>query len=106
ERVRRAELGLPDPAHVTALLETMAAAGTTHVRTHTDVHSGTGLTGVEVVRDVAARLAGRISVEQVAFPQSGILADPGTAGLLEEAIGLGVTAIGGIDPAGMDRDPV
>jgi cytosine deaminase len=85
ERVHRAELGLPDPAHVTALLETMAAAGTTHVRTHTDVYAGIGLTGVEVVRDVAARLAGRITVEQVAFPQSGILTNPGTAGLLERA---------------------
>jgi cytosine deaminase len=106
ERLRRAELGLPDPARVSALLETMAAAGTTHVRTHTDVYSGTGLTGVEVVRDAAARLAGRISVEQVAFPQSGILTNPGTAALLEEAIKLGVHAVGGIDPAGMDRDPV
>ena len=106
ERFRRAELGLPDPARVSALLETMAAAGTTHVRTHTDVYAGTGLTGVEVVRDAAARLAGRISVEQVAFPQSGILANPGTAALLEEAIKLGVHAVGGIDPAGMDRDPV
>ncbi|SEC90313.1 cytosine deaminase [Amycolatopsis tolypomycina] len=106
ERLRRAELGLPDPARVSALLETMAAAGTTHVRTHTDVYSGTGLTGVEVVRDTAARLAGRITVEQVAFPQSGILTNPGTAALLEEAIKLGVHAVGGIDPAGMDRDPV
>ncbi|GHG07108.1 MULTISPECIES: amidohydrolase family protein [Amycolatopsis] len=106
ERLRRAELGLPDPARVSALLETMAAAGTTHVRTHTDVHSGTGLTGVEVVRDTAARLAGRITVEQVAFPQSGILTNPGTAALLEEAIKLGLDAVGGIDPAGLDRDPV
>ncbi|MDS0139509.1 MULTISPECIES: amidohydrolase family protein [unclassified Amycolatopsis] len=106
ERLRRTELGLPDPARVSALLETMAAAGTTHVRTHTDVYAGTGLTGVEVVRDAAARLAGRISVEQVAFPQSGILGNPGTAALLEEAIKLGVHAVGGIDPAGMDRDPV
>ncbi|WP_206785979.1 amidohydrolase family protein [Amycolatopsis sp. MtRt-6] len=106
ERLRRTELGLPDPARVSALLETMAAAGTTHVRTHTDVYTGTGLTGVEVVRDTAARLAGRITVEQVAFPQSGILTNPGTAALLEEAIKLGVRAVGGIDPAGMDRDPV
>ncbi|WP_410638766.1 hypothetical protein [Amycolatopsis sp. lyj-346] len=28
----------------------------------TDVYSGTGLTGAEVVRDTAARLAGRITV--------------------------------------------
>src|SRR3989440_11087783 len=41
ERVRRAELGLPDPAHVTPLLETMAAAGTTHGRTPTPAYPGT-----------------------------------------------------------------
>jgi cytosine deaminase len=70
--------GCPTRPGVSALLETMAAAGTTHVRTHTDVCSGTGLTGVEVVRDAAARPAGRITVEQVAFPRSGILTDPGT----------------------------
>jgi cytosine deaminase len=52
------------------------------------------------------RLDGRVTVEQVAFPQSGMLANPGTAELLEEALELGVATIGGIDPAGMDRDPV
>jgi hypothetical protein len=45
-------------------------------------------------------------VEQVAFPQHGLLINPGTAELLEEALVRGVEAIGGIDPAGMDGDPV
>jgi cytosine/creatinine deaminase len=45
-------------------------------------------------------------VEQVAFPQHGLLINPGTAELLEEALRTGVETIGGIDPAGMDGDPV
>jgi cytosine deaminase len=106
ERRRRGELGLPNVAYVTALLERMVTFGTTHVRTHTDVVTDHGLAGVRAVRAAAERLGDRITVEQVAFPQYGILADPGTAELLDEALRDGVRVIGGIDPAGADRDPV
>ena len=106
ERRRRPELGLPNVAYVTALLERMVVSGTTYVRTHTDVVTDHGLAGVDVVRAAVERLGGRIAVEQVAFPQYGILASPGTAHLLEEALRNGVEVIGGIDPAGADRDPV
>jgi cytosine deaminase len=106
ERRRRAELGLPDPDCAAALLERMVTAGTSYVRTHTDVYAGVGLDGVAAVREAARRLDARVAVEQVAFPQSGILGNPGTAGLLDEALRLGVGTIGGIDPAGIDRDPV
>jgi cytosine/adenosine deaminase-related metal-dependent hydrolase len=106
ERRRRGELGLPSADHAAALLERMVAAGTTHVRTHTDVYAGAGLDGIAAVQEAARRLDGRVTVEQVAFPQSGILINPGTAELLEEALRQGVRTIGGIDPAGMDRDPV
>src|SRR5215472_7892220 len=106
ERRRRAELGLPDVGHMTALLEQMVASGTTHVRTHTDVVTDHGLAGVQAVRAARERLGGRVTIEQVAFPQYGVLADPGTADLLEEALRNGVEVIGGIDPAGADRDPV
>jgi cytosine/creatinine deaminase len=106
ERRRRSEFGIPNADYITALLERMAAAGTSHVRTHTDVVPDIGLGGIEAVAAAARRLEGRITVEQVAFPQYGILASPGTAELLEEALKNGVQAIGGIDPAGVDRDPV
>jgi cytosine deaminase len=89
-----------------ALLERMVAAGTSQVRSHTDVDPEVGLGGVEAVRAAVGRLEGRIGVEQVAFPQHGILGNPGTAELLEEALRSGVETIGGIDPAGMDGDPV
>jgi cytosine deaminase len=106
DRRRRAELGIPSVERIVALLETMAAAGTSYVRSHTDIDPEVGLRGVEAVREAVARLDGRIGVEQVAFPQHGILINPGTAELLEEALRSGVEAIGGIDPAGMDGDPV
>jgi cytosine deaminase len=106
ERRRRGELGLPSVDNIVALLERMIAAGTSYVRSHTDIDPALGLSGVEAVRAAARRLDGRITVEQVAFPQYGILANPGTAELLDAALAAGVTAIGGIDPAGFDRDPV
>jgi cytosine deaminase len=101
---RRAELGVPSVERVTALLQRMSAYGTTHVRTHTDIDPLVGLRGVEAVREAAA--ASPIDVRQVAFPQHGVLTNPGTAELLEEALKSGVEAIGGLDPAGIDRDPV
>ncbi|SEH02538.1 cytosine deaminase [Nonomuraea solani] len=101
---RRAELGVPSVARIGALLASMSAAGTTHVRTHTDIDPLVGLRGVEAVREAAA--GSPIDVRQVAFPQHGVLVNPGTAELLEAALKSGVEAVGGLDPAGIDRDPV
>jgi cytosine deaminase len=101
---RRAELGVPSVTRIGALLSRMSAAGTTHVRTHTDIDPLVGLRGVEAVREAAA--GSPIDVRQVAFPQHGVLTNPGTAELLEEALKSGVEAVGGLDPAGVDRDPV
>ena len=103
----RAELGLPARDGVQALLEQMAATGTTLARTHTDVDPDIGLRGVEIVADVAEELGDIIDVEQVAFPQGGLLTRPGTAELLEAVLQRGlVGCIGGIDPAALERDSV
>ena len=61
---------------------------------------------MEAVWAAQERLGGRVTIEQVAFPQYGVLADPGTAELLDEALRNGVEVIGGIDPAGANHDPV
>jgi len=106
DRTRRGELGIPNVEYVTALLERMTAAGTSYVRTHTDVDPDVGLRGIETVRAATDRLGGRVMVEQVAFPQHGLLTNPGTAELLEEALEIGVETIGGLDPAGADGDPM
>lgn len=101
---RRAELGVPSVERIVALLRRMSGFGTTQVRTHTDVDPIVGLRGVEAVREAAAQVP--VDVQQVAFPQHGVLTNPGTAELLEAALKSGVEAVGGLDPAGVDRDPV
>ncbi|MFI6479069.1 amidohydrolase [Nonomuraea sp. NPDC050663] len=101
---RRGELGVPSESRIAALLRTMRSYGTAHVRSHTDIDPAVGLRGVEAVSAAAAEVG--MPVQQVAFPQHGILTNPGTLDLLEEALKSGVAAIGGLDPAGIDRDPV
>ena len=103
---RNAEYGLPSATYADALLRQMASLGTTHIRTHTDVDPEVGLRGIELIQEVADNAADLVSVEQVAFPQSGIVKAPGTHELLRKAARMpGVVAIGGVDPAGYDGDP-
>ena len=52
------------------------------------------------------RTRGRADVQVVAFPQSGIVRDPGTADLLDAAVRAGADLVGGLDPCAYDRDPV
>jgi cytosine/adenosine deaminase-related metal-dependent hydrolase len=93
-------------ARATRTLAASIAGGATLVRSHAQVDTDCGLERLEGV--LAARLAhaDRCRVEVVAFPQSGIVRDPGTADLLGAAIAAGANLIGGIDPCGLDRDPV
>lgn len=105
ERLRRLDVGYPSLDRITALLEQMSVGGTTSIRTHTDVDPEVGLAGIEAVQKAALSLRERIDVQQVAFPQQGVVTRPGTASLLKDALDMGATAIGGVDPAGFDGDP-
>ena len=102
-RVRRPEFGIPSVDFVTALLTEMVTLGTTHARSHVDVDPDVGLGSVEAVRKAVANLDGRITVELVAFPQTGMLISPGTEELMDAALAQGVEHVGGIDPAGLER---
>ncbi|MBB5956470.1 cytosine/adenosine deaminase-related metal-dependent hydrolase [Saccharothrix tamanrassetensis] len=82
------------------------AAGTTQVRSHAQVDVDSGLEKLEGVLAAREAHADRASVEVVAFPQCGILREKGTADLLEAALRAGADLVGGLDPAGYDRDPV
>ncbi|GAB3672954.1 amidohydrolase [Actinocorallia lasiicapitis] len=106
-RERRAAHGVPSAPRIAALLTAMVAAGTTRVRTHTDVSPEFGLDGFHAVAEAAAALGGAVDVQQVAFPQYGLLTNPGTHELMDEALATGLAqVVGGIDPAGVDGDPV
>jgi len=87
-----------------ALIETVVARGTTHIRSHVDIDAQSKLANLEAVLELRERYRDRLSIQIVAFPQSGIIASPGTADLLDAAISAGADLIGGLDPAGFDRD--
>lgn len=106
ERAERDRLGIPSVAGAEAVLREFLRHGTTATRTHVDVDLGVGLRGLEDVREAEGRLGGAIEVEIVAFPQDGVLRRPGVLDLLDRAAAAGASHVGGLDPAGIDRDPV
>jgi len=85
-------------------LDLCIAHGTTQMRSHVMVDGSVGLKSLETILRVREEYRGLIDIQLVAFPQSGILASPGTPQLLDEAIGLGANLVGGLDPASFDRD--
>ncbi|MEU7524952.1 amidohydrolase [Saccharothrix sp. NPDC042600] len=82
------------------------AGGATVVRSHAQVDVDSGLAKLEGVLAAREAHASRAFVEVVAFPQCGILREKGTAELLDAALRAGADLVGGLDPAGYDRDPV
>ena len=107
ERVRfqMENLAAAAPVHERARdqLELCLANGTTAMRSHVMVDNAVGFTHVEAILDVRAAYADLVDLQLVAFPQNGIVTNPGTAELLDEAIGMGCDVIGGLDPATFDR---
>jgi cytosine/adenosine deaminase-related metal-dependent hydrolase len=90
----------------TRTLGTTIACGATLVRSHAQVDTFCGLERLEGVLAARQAHADRCRVQIVAFPQSGILRDPGAADLLDAALRAGADLVGGLDPCAYDRDPV
>lgn len=103
KRLRRG-LALPIADRAEALLARSLAHGVVAMRSHVDIDDEVGLAGVEALLAVRERWRDRIDIQLVAFPQSGILRQRRTAGLMEAALKLGVEVVGGLDPAGYDGD--
>lgn len=87
-----------------ALLAKVVAAGSTQVRCHVDVDDEIGIGQVEALLALRERWRDRVDIQLVAFPQSGIVRQRRVAELMDEAVRLGVEAVGGVDPAGYDGD--
>ncbi|MFF2955168.1 amidohydrolase family protein [Kitasatospora sp. NPDC057965] len=106
ERAQRREVAERTPVaeRAEALARRMAALGTGHVRSHVDVDPDTGLDHLHALLEVRERVRDVIDVQLVAFPQSGVVATPGVADLLDAALREGAELIGGLDPAGFDGD--
>ena len=81
------------------------AVGTTHIRSHVDIDTEVGLRAFHGVQQTQQDMAPYLTIQTVAFPQSGMLVRPGTVELLEQALRDGADVIGGLDPCSIDRDP-
>lgn len=87
-------------------IELAVATGVTHIRSHVDIDTDAGLAHFEGVLATRDEYKDAVTMQLVAFPQSGMLIRRGTVELLEEALKLGAECIGGLDPSTVDRDPV
>jgi cytosine deaminase len=96
------ERSVEDRAH--ALLSHALENGTLAMRAHVDVSSELGTANVEGVRAAAERLAPHLTVQIVAFPQFGLLTNPGTLAAMAAALESGADLVGGIDPGGLEGD--
>jgi cytosine/adenosine deaminase-related metal-dependent hydrolase len=87
------------------LMRQCVAMGSTHIRSHIDISPGYKLDNLHGVLEAWEKTRHAVDLEIVAFPQLGMLIEPGTAELMEAALDEGATVIGGIDPANIDGDP-
>ena len=103
KRIRR-QLSGTIQARGGRLIEQVVAYGTLALRSHVDIDSELGLKGLELVLSLKQSHGHLVDIQTVAFPQSGVMRDPGVADLLDAAIAAGADLVGGLDPAGIDND--
>ena len=70
--------------------------GTTKFRTNVDVDTIIGLKGIEALKEVQRKYRAVADIQIVAFPQEGIIRDPGTNKLMKKAMKKGADVVGGM----------
>lgn len=106
ERRLRRELSIDSHQQSARQARMAVAAGTTHIRTHVDIDTEVRLSGFEGVMRTRHDFREALTMQVVAFPQSGMLVRSGTVELMESALRDGADVVGGLDPSTIDRDPV
>lgn len=82
--------------HVRTALRGALTFGVTHVRAFADVDRKARLEGIAALLEARTEFAGEVTVEVVAFPQEGVVREPGAAALVREAVQHGADVVGGI----------
>jgi cytosine/creatinine deaminase len=84
-------------------LERAIANGTMLMRTHVEIDPGIRFRGFDAIRQLAKDYAWALDIEICAFPQEGLLNNPGTDALLAEALRRSAKVIGAVPY--IDTDP-
>ena len=82
--------------NVRKALDLAVRYGNTHIRAFADTDTTGKLEGVKALIKAREEYKGRVEVQVVAFPQDGVVRDPGAEGYVEEALKLGADVVGGI----------
>lgn len=70
--------------------------GNTHIHAFADTTNKTRMEGVKALLEAREEFKGLVDMTIVAFPQDGVIRDPGVERLVREAIELGADVVGGI----------
>ena len=105
ERRMRVERNIDFHQQTTRVAHRYISCGTTHIRSFVDIDTDIGLSAFEGLAKTREDLRDDLMIQIVAFPQSGMLARPGTVDLMESALQNGADLVGGLDPSTIDRDP-
>ncbi len=82
--------------NVRKALELAAKYGNLHIRAFADVDSKAKLEGVKALIKARDEFKGIVNVQVVAFPQDGVVREPGAEVLVKQAMDLGADIVGGI----------
>jgi len=83
-------------ARARAVIEDSVRLGTTRLRSHVDVDTIGGLVPLGGVMAAAADCGDIAEVRTIAFPQEGLIRDPGAFQLMEAALEAGADVVGGM----------
>ena len=82
--------------NVRKCVQKAATHGNLHIRAFADVDSKAKLEGVKALLKAREEFKGIVDLQVVAFPQDGVVREPGTLELMEEAMKMGCDVVGGI----------
>lgn len=85
------------------IIELLISQGHTHIRSHCNVDPHIGTKHVELTMEALHKYKNQITFDVVAFPQHGLLRSK-VEPLMREAMKMGATLVGGLDPATVDRN--
>ena len=82
--------------NVRIALRWAAAFGNTHIRAFADVDNKARLEGVVALLELKEEFRNIVDIQVVAFPQDGVVKEPGADILVHEAMSMGADVVGGI----------
>lgn len=85
------------------MIQWLISQGHTHIRSHCNVDPQIGTQHIELTKAAFKKFEEQVTYDIVAFPQHGLLRSK-VEPLIREAMRMGATLVGGVDPSVIDRD--